>query len=63
MPVRTQREDQTKTENGKDAEPPSTIVDRQALIEGLNHDLAGEYQAIVMYIRHNRGRPGFSAGD
>jgi hypothetical protein len=24
-------------------------ADRQALIAGLNHDLAGEYQAVVMY--------------
>lgn len=27
---------------------PAT-TDRQTLIDGLNHDLAGEYQAIVMY--------------
>jgi bacterioferritin len=28
-------------------------VDRQALIDGLNHDLAGEYQAIVMYTQYS----------
>jgi bacterioferritin len=28
-------------------------MDRQALIEGLNHDLAGEYQAILMYIHYS----------
>jgi len=28
---------------------PTTTVDQQTLIDGLNHDLAGEYQAIVMY--------------
>jgi bacterioferritin len=33
--------------------PTPPAVDRQALIEGLNHDLAGEYQAIVMYIRYS----------
>lgn len=27
--------------------------DRHALIEGLNHDLAGEYQAILMYIHYS----------
>jgi len=30
-----------------------TAADRQALIAGLNHDLAGEYQAIVMYIQYS----------
>jgi bacterioferritin len=28
-------------------------ADRQALIDGLNHDLAGEYQAIVMYTQYS----------
>ena len=28
-------------------------MDEQALIDGLNHDLAGEYQAIVMYIQYS----------
>jgi bacterioferritin len=28
-----------------------SATDRQTLIDGLNHDLAGEYQAIVMYIQ------------
>ena len=28
-------------------------MDKQALIDGLNHDLAGEYQAIVMYIQYS----------
>jgi bacterioferritin len=54
MPVPIQREDLTKTNNnGRDGKHPSTNVDRQALIEGLNHDLAGEYQAIVMYIHYS----------
>jgi len=28
-------------------------VDRQALIEGLNHDLAGEYQPILIYTHYS----------
>ena len=46
------------TENGQleekqvDKDTPAT-KDRKALIEGLNHDLAGEYQAIVMYIHYS----------
>jgi len=30
-----------------------TAVDKEVLIEGLNHDLAGEYQAIVMCIQYS----------
>ena len=33
--------------------PTRAAGDRQALIDGLNHDLAGEYQAIVMYIQYS----------
>lgn len=41
------------------AEPESlqfdrrTPLDRQALIDGLNHDLAGEFQAVVMYTQYS----------
>ena len=52
-PVRTQKDDQRKTEVGRGDKPASTTVDRQALIEGLNHDLAGEYQAILMYTHYS----------
>ena len=38
-----------RTEDAKCDKQPSPTTDRQALIEGLNHDLAGEYQAILMY--------------
>lgn len=31
----------------------STTDVRQALIDGLNHDLAGEYQAVVMYTHYS----------
>ena len=53
MPMRTQTEDRTKTEAGRDVKHPSTSVDRQALLDGLNHDLSGEYQAILMYIQYS----------
>ncbi len=32
---------------------PSTTIDQQTLIDGLNHDLAGEYQAIIMYTHYS----------
>jgi bacterioferritin len=51
--VRTQKDDQRKTETGRGDKPASTAVDRQVLIEGLNHDLAGEYQAILMYTHYS----------
>lgn len=31
----------------------SSTVDRQTIIDGLNHDLAGEYQAVVMYTHYS----------
>ena len=48
MPVQTQQP--FRTEVAKRAKRTAITTDRQALIDGLNHDLAGEYQAIVMYI-------------
>jgi bacterioferritin len=33
--------------------PPEIPSERQALIDGLNQDLAGEYQAIVMYTHYS----------
>jgi bacterioferritin len=51
--VTTQREDHRKTEAGRDGKRASTNVGRQTLIEGLNHDLAGEYQAILMYTHYS----------
>jgi bacterioferritin len=41
------------TEGAKSNKESSLTTDRQALIEGLNHDLAGEYQAILMYIHYS----------
>jgi bacterioferritin len=37
---------------GNDKPTPAAVY-RQAVIDGLNHDLAGEYQAIVMYIPYS----------
>jgi bacterioferritin len=35
------------------AEKSYTDVDRQGLIDALNEDLAGEFQAIIMYIQYS----------
>jgi bacterioferritin len=42
-----------RTEDAKRAKNSTIPADRQALIEGLNHDLAGEYQAILMYVHYS----------
>jgi bacterioferritin len=49
-PVQFQISDKRDIEVSRDGKQNSA-TDRQALIDGLNHDLAGEYQAIVMYIQ------------
>lgn len=58
--VKTQREDHKSTEARRGDKRASTSVDHQALnagrqelIDGLNHDLAGEYQAILMYTHYS----------
>jgi bacterioferritin len=48
MPMETYRTDLTR---GDKPTPPTK--DRKALIDGLNHDLAGEFQAILMYINYS----------
>src|SRR6186713_2435461 len=53
MPARTHKEEKRKNDNGKSDKHTAPALDRQALIEGLNHDLAGEYQAILMYIHYS----------
>jgi bacterioferritin len=53
MPVRTQKDDQPKAEVARGDKPTATTTNRQALIKGLNHDLAGEYQAILMYTHYS----------
>jgi bacterioferritin len=42
-----------RTELSRGDKPTSPTKDRQALIDGLNHDLAGELQAILMYINYS----------
>ncbi|HLJ95487.1 MAG TPA: ferritin-like domain-containing protein [Gemmataceae bacterium] len=51
--ARTPEAEHRKPEAGKDERRASTSAHRQALIEGLNHDLAGEYQAILMYTHYS----------
>jgi bacterioferritin len=51
--ARTQKEDHRRTDVARGDKPASGTLERQALIEGLNHDLAGEYQAIVMYTHYS----------
>ncbi len=51
--VRTPQGGRAKTEAGTGERPTPAPTDRQALIEGLNRDLAGEYQAILMYIHYS----------
>jgi len=53
MPVRTPKDDQPKAEVARGDKPTATTTNRQALIKGLNHDLAGEYQAILMYTHYS----------
>src|SRR5207253_8177137 len=53
MTVRTRNDDQRTVRDRKSDNRPETTPGRQALIEGLNHDLAGEYQAILMYIHYS----------
>src|SRR6478609_8984466 len=53
MSARTQNEPKPHAEARRDAKLPGMTMDRQALIDGLNHDLAGEYQAILMYVHYS----------
>ena len=53
MSVQAPTKSQTNARIAGNNRPTPTATDRQALIDGLNHDLAGEYQAIVMYIQYS----------
>ena len=54
MTVRPLKENHRKTGAEKRVEEPgSTDMHREVLMEGLNRDLAGEYQAILMYIHYS----------
>ncbi len=50
--LRIPQDDVWQAESGG-AEPSPMSLDRQTLIDGLNYDLAGEYQAIVMYTHYS----------
>lgn len=51
--VKTSTKTVGQTEVARSDKKPIPLTDRQALIAGLNHDLAGEYQAILMYIHYS----------
>jgi bacterioferritin len=53
MTMRTPATENGELEAKRVDKPASASSDRKALIDGLNHDLAGEYQAIVMYVHYS----------
>ncbi len=53
MSVATPTKREASARSAENDKPTPAAVDKQALIDGLNHDLAGEYQAIVMYIQYS----------
>lgn len=53
MPQANKKNGQTLAEVSDDNHYPTTTIEQQTLIDGLNHDLAGEYQAIVMYTHYS----------
>jgi bacterioferritin len=53
MPVGTPTKREANARIAANDKPTAAAVDKQALVDGLNHDLAGEYQAIVMYIQYS----------
>jgi len=53
MPLRTHRENGARTQTTTASERRENEADKQGLLEGLRHDLAGEFQAMVMYISYS----------
>src|ERR1700676_1747729 len=51
MSVQMLRDHRIESTNGD--KPAATTTERQVLIAGLNHDLGGEYQSILMYIHYS----------
>src|SRR2546423_131269 len=51
--ARTHHHNEGKAGASRGDRAASTTVDRQVLIQGLNNDLAGEYQAILMYTHYS----------
>lgn len=53
MPVQIQNPGPATDDLSGDHKSAVSTSGQQALIDGLNHDLAGEYQAIVMYTHYS----------
>src|SRR4029453_8142960 len=53
MQVRTLKDDRRTADVGSGGNPPPAALGRHALVEGLNHDLAGEYQPLLMYTHYS----------
>jgi bacterioferritin len=51
IPIRTRTENGTMVTIG--GGPVGPVAGQQALIDGLNRDLAGEYQAVLMYTHYS----------
>src|SRR5207302_271788 len=52
MPVQTQKNGAIRTGSHKADDKPAASAGRETLLKGLNHDLAGEYQAVLMYTHY-----------
>ncbi len=53
MPVQAPTPNEPKARIARSDKPSPPTADRQLLIDGLNKDLAGEYQALLMYIQYS----------
>ena len=53
MPITAEKNGAPRAPQSGDGSQFGISVDRQTLINGLNHDLAGEYQAMLMYLSYS----------
>jgi bacterioferritin len=53
MPAGTPTKRGASTNSAGSGKEKQVVEDQKALIAGLNHDLAGEYQAVVMYTQYS----------
>ncbi len=53
MATQSQKHDPASAETAGASNPRHAVGPPQLLIDGLNHDLAGEYQAILMYTHYS----------
>jgi bacterioferritin len=53
MTVRTAKPGEADAHVAREPRTSQAVADGQALIDGLNSDLAGEYQAILMYTHYS----------